>query len=74
MKLNSKQIDMFLFAVHGIGAVFVAIFSAVYLLGLPTTNVLHSEPIFRTTLSILGIILIALVLAAFVLAAIKRKT
>ena len=74
MQLTNKQINIFLFAAEGIGAIFVSIFSAAYLLGLPSTAVLHSEPAFRTTLSILGVLLIALALLALAIAAlIKRK-
>ncbi len=63
---------MFLFAAAGLGAIFVGIFSAAYLLGLPSTAVLHSEPIIRTALSILGIILIAVTLAALAVAAFMK--
>jgi hypothetical protein len=73
MQLNNKQITMFLFAAEGIGAIFVSIFSAAYLLGLPSTKVLHSEPAFRTTLSILGVLLIALALLALAIAALMKR-
>jgi Flp pilus assembly protein protease CpaA len=75
--LASRQLNGFLYAVQGVGAAFVGIFLTVYLLGLrnvPKDVVYHSEPIFRTTLSILGILLIALALLALAIAAlIKRK-
>jgi hypothetical protein len=73
MQLNNKQITMFLFAAEGIGAIFVSIFSAAYLLGLPSTAVLHSEPAFRTTLSVLGVLLIVLVLSALLLSVFVKK-
>jgi hypothetical protein len=73
MQLNNKQINMFLFAAEGIGAIFVSIFSAAYLLGLPSTAVLHSEPAFRTTLSILGVLLIAIALLALAIAALMKR-
>jgi len=62
-----------LFAVQGIGAVFVGIFLAAYLGGLPTTAVLHSEPAFRIPLYILGVTLLVLVLSALVLAVLSKK-
>jgi hypothetical protein len=73
LKLSEKQADTFLFAVHGVGAVFVAVFLAAYLAGLPTTAVLHSEPAFKIPLTILGVVLLVLVLSAFVLAALSKK-
>jgi hypothetical protein len=62
-----------LFAVQGIGAVFVGIFLAAYLGGLPTTAVLHSEPAFRIPLYIFGVALLVLVLSALVLAVLSKK-
>jgi len=71
---NSKKLTSFLLAAEGIGVLFVIIYSAAYMLGLPTTKVYHSEPVFRTTLSILGIILIAIAIVALIAAAVwKRK-
>ena len=45
---------------------FVGIFLAAYLGGLPTTAVLHSEAAFRIPLFIFGSVLLFLVLSAFV--------
>jgi hypothetical protein len=59
-------VDKFLFALQGLGAVFVGIFLAAYLGGLPTTAVLHSEAAFRIPLFIFGGVLLFLVLAALV--------
>ena len=74
MQLTSKQITMFLLGVEGIGAAFVIVYSAAYLLGLPSTNVLHSEPAFRTILSVLGVLLIGAALAGLIISAVwKRK-
>ena len=73
MRLTDKQTAKFLFAVQGIGAVFVGIFLAAYLSGLPTTAVLHSEPAFRIPLTILGVALLILVLSAFVLAGLSKN-
>ena len=73
MRLTDEQTAKFLFAVQGIGAVFVGVFLAAYLGGLPTTAVLHSEPAFRIPLTILGVALLILVLSAFVLAGLSKN-
>ena len=73
MKLSDIQTAKFLFAVQGLGAVFVIIFLAAYLGGLPSTNVLHSEPIFRIPLSIFGVAFLALTIVAIGLAALSEK-
>jgi hypothetical protein len=73
LNLTQKQISQFLFAVQGIGIVFVGIFLAAYLGGLPTTNVLHIEPVFRIPLAVFGLLFLVLVLATLVLAALRRK-
>jgi hypothetical protein len=73
LRLSDKQTDIFLFAVQGVGAVFVGIFLAAYLGGLPTTLVLHSEPVFRIPLYILGVVFLVMVLSALVLAALSKK-
>jgi hypothetical protein len=73
LKLSDKQTTTFLFAAQAIGAIFVGIFSAAYLLGLPTTAVLHSEPAFRIPLAIFGAVLLVLVLSALVLAILVKK-
>lgn len=74
MRLSEKQVNAFLFAAEGVGAAFVGIFLAAYLAGIPTTVVYHSEPAFRIPLIILGIILLVMVLSAFVLATLSKKS
>jgi hypothetical protein len=73
LRLSEKQINAFLFVAQGVGVVFVGIFLAAYLAGIPTTVVFHSEPAFRIPLTILGIVLLVMVLSAFVLAALSKK-
>ncbi|UCC58308.1 MAG: hypothetical protein JSW14_08200, partial [Candidatus Bathyarchaeum sp.] len=58
---------------QGVGAVFVAVFLAAYLGGLPSTDVLHSEPIFRIPLIIFGAALLILILATVIMATYLRK-
>ncbi len=74
MHLTQKHVNRVLFATQGVGAVFVAIFLAAYMAGLPRTNVLHMEPAFRIPLIVFGATLLVLILASVVLAAIKRKS
>ncbi|MFC1487739.1 hypothetical protein ACFLRN_08660 [Thermoproteota archaeon] len=62
-----------LYATQGVGAVFVAVFLAAYLGGLPSTDVLHSEPIFRIPLIIFGAVLLILILATVIMATYLRK-
>ncbi len=62
-----------MFVVQGLGAIFVGVFLAAYLGGLPSTVVFHSEPAFRIPLSIFGVVLLVMVLAAVVLAGLSKK-
>ena len=73
MKLTMKQTNMFLYAAQGVGAIFAGIFLAAYFGGLPSTDTLNSEPAFIISQSILGVILIAFVLAALVFVVLKQK-
>lgn len=73
MRLSNRRIVTFLFVLQGVGAVFVGIFLAAYLGGLPSTAVLHSEPVFRVPLIIFGGVLLVLVLATSVLAFLSKE-
>jgi Zn-dependent protease with chaperone function len=73
LRLSDKRISNFLFVTQGVGTIFVGIFLAAYLGGLPSTNVLHSEAAFRIPLTILGAVLLALILATIIVAAFQRK-
>jgi hypothetical protein len=73
MTLANKKITTVLFSLQGIGAVFVGIFLAAYLGGLPTTTVLHSELAFRIPLIIFGAALLVLVFLTVVLAVFPKK-
>ena len=72
MRLSDKRVDKFLLVIQGVGAVFVGIFLAAYLGGLPTTAVLHSEAAFRIPLFIFGGVLLFLVLAALVTVSLRE--
>ena len=76
MEPSSRSLSKLLFAVEGVGAVFVGIFLAAYLGGLfviPQTTVFHSDPIVRLALTVLGGALLVLVLATVIVANLKRK-
>ena len=76
METSGRGLSKFLFAVEGVGAIFVGIFLAAYLGGLfviPQTTVFHSDQTVRLALTVLGGALLVLILAAVVLAVIKRK-
>ncbi|NLE05998.1 MAG: hypothetical protein GX638_14530 [Crenarchaeota archaeon] len=74
MTLTSLTTKILLYTTEGVGVVFLALFSIVYLAGLPTDKVYHSEPFFRTPLSILGITLIILVLVTIIIALLSKKS
>jgi hypothetical protein len=70
---TEKKTNQLLFATQAVGAVFVGIFLAAYLAGLPTTAVFHSELVFRIPLAIFGATLLILVLANLIVAFPRKK-
>ncbi|MCW3995112.1 MAG: hypothetical protein NWE98_03040 [Candidatus Bathyarchaeota archaeon] len=71
MEKNVKTTTVLLLVLEGVGAAFVGVFLAAYLGGMlmtPSTTVLHSEPAFSVTLTILGAALLILMLATIILA------
>ncbi len=73
MQITEKQVSNLSLAIQGVGTVFVAIFLAAYLGGLPSTNVLHSEPAFRIPLIVFGATLSILILISLILVAYLRN-
>ena len=73
MQPNNALIRNFLLALEGVGAVFVAIFLAAYLGGLPSNRILDSEPAFRIPLTVFGIVLLVLILVTVVLTVSSKK-
>jgi hypothetical protein len=74
--LANTQTNKFLYAVQGLGAAFLGVFLTVYLMGLrnvPKDVVYHSEPVFRTTLSVLGLALVIIFMVAVAIAALWRR-
>jgi hypothetical protein len=68
-KLNTKV----LLALEGVGAIFVGIYLAAYLGGIPTTVVYHSELAFKIPLAIFGTLILVLAAVSIVLALRSRK-
>jgi threonine/homoserine/homoserine lactone efflux protein len=58
---------------QGVGAIFVGIFLAAYLAGLPTTAVLHSDPVVRTSLAVIGVVFLLLIFSNVILAALVKR-
>ena len=73
MQITEKTFHVFLYSTEGLGAVFVAIFLAAYLGGLPSTDVLHSELAFRISLMAFGAVLLGLILVDIIVAVYLRK-
>jgi hypothetical protein len=73
MQITEKTLYIFLYATEGLGAVFVAIFLAAYLGGLPSTDVLHSEPAFRISLMAFGALLLGLILVDIIIVYLRKK-
>jgi hypothetical protein len=65
--MKKHQVNLFLYIVQGMGAAFVAVFSAAYLFALPSMGVLHEEPTFKLLLSTFGGLFLILIAAAVVL-------
>ena len=63
LEVGKTRVTNYLLAVEGVGAVFVGVFLAAYLGGLPTTTVLHKYLAFRIPLAVFGSLLFAFVLA-----------
>jgi hypothetical protein len=71
--LKIKQLTLLLFLAQGIGAVFYAVFSAAYILALPSNQVLSGEPVFRLLLSIFGGLFVILILVSLVISALHKQ-
>lgn len=72
---TNKKVTALLIAVEGVGAVFMTLFVSVYVAGitqLPQYVVYHSEPTVRLTMSVIGVILLALVIVALIAGLIKK--
>jgi len=57
---------------QGIGAVFYAVFSAAYILAIPSTHVLSGEPVFKWPLTVFGVLFVILVLVSLLVSVIYK--
>ena len=73
MEIPTKRLTKFLYLIEAVGAVFTGIFLVAYLGGLPTTAVLHSEPVFKIPLFILGAVLLELIVGGAIVAALAKR-
>ena len=73
MEISTKRLTKFLYIIEAVGAVFTGIFLVAYLGGLPTTAVLHSEPVFKIPLFILGAVLLELIIGGATVAALAKR-
>ena len=71
--MNESEISKFVFALEGIGAIFLGTFLVVYLMGLPTDAVYHSDPTLRIILSVFGGILLILVIFSLLISTLDKK-
>jgi len=70
--LKTKELAIFLFIAQGIGAVFYAVFSAAYILAIPSINVLSGEPVFKWPLTVFGVLFVILILVSLVISAVYK--
>lgn len=73
LQVTQKHVSTILFVTQGVGVAFTIVFLAAYMGGLPSTNVLHSEPVFRAVLAVFGAAFLVLILAVVLLAAYLRN-
>ena len=76
MKMAGKKLTVLLYAIESAGAIFIGLFAAVYVAGisrLPDYVVFHSEPTIRLIMSIIGALLVALIILAFVIGLIMKR-
>ena len=66
--LNRKTLYLFHYAVQATGAIYVGTFLAAYLFALPSNNILHGEPIYRSVLAIFGGLFLIFILVEILLA------
>ena len=72
--MKNNQLTAFQHAFQAIGAVFVAVFLAAFLFSIPTTSVLHGQPVYHYLLAIFGGIFLILVLISLVLSFVMKTS
>jgi hypothetical protein len=72
--LKSKHLTIFLILTQCTGVIFYGVFSAAYMLALPSVNVLTGVPIFHFLLSVFGGLFLFLIIGSVLLSiAVKTK-
>jgi hypothetical protein len=71
--LKRTRLAFFLFLAQGIGTVFYTVFSAAYILAVPSTTVLTGVPIFRLLLCAFGGLFFVFILLALALSAVIKQ-
>jgi hypothetical protein len=71
---SGGKTNRLILASEGVGAVFIGVFLAAYLAGIPTLAVYHSDPIVRTVLAVIGAVFLLLILVLVVMAVMQRNT
>ncbi len=75
--MGNRKTRILLLVTQGVGIIFVGIFFVAYLAGMlmnPSTTVLHSEPAFRLSLSVVGVAFLVLMAANVGVAIAKRNS
>jgi hypothetical protein len=72
--VRKKHLTLFLFLAQGIGLVFYIVFSAAYIIPLPSTQVLTGEPVFHLLLSIFGGLFLIFTLFALTISALSKRS
>jgi len=69
-----KKLGWYILVVQAIGTIFYAVFSAAYILAIPSINVLSGEPIFKIPMTIFSIFFVVLILISLVIGIVNKKT
>ena len=69
-----KKLGWYILVVQAIGTIFYAVFSAAYILAIPSINVLSGEPVFKIPMTIFSILFVALILVSLVMGTFYKKT
>ena len=69
-----KRLSWHILIVQAIGALFYAVFSAAYILAIPSINVLSGEPIFKIPMTIFSVLFVVLILISLVIGTLYKKT
>ena len=69
-----KRLGWYILIVQATGAIFYVVFSAAYILAIPSINVLSGEPIFKIPMTIFSVFFVVLMLVSFVIGIVYKKT